>query len=72
MLNDDIKVLQLNIPANLKTQQCTQDWKSSVFIPIPKKGNARECSNYGTIAHISHTSKVIFKLLQARLQQYMN
>ena len=55
-----------------KTQQGPQDWKRSVFIPIPKKGNAKECSNYRTIALISHTSKVILKILQARLQQYMN
>ena len=57
------------MPANLKTQQWPQDWKSSVFIPIPKKGNAKECSNYCTTALISHASKVMFK---ARLQQYMN
>ena len=50
----------------------TQDWKRSVFIPIPKKGNAKECSNYCTIAIISHTSKVMLKILQARLQQFMN
>ena len=55
-----------------KTQQCPQDWKRSVFIPIPKKGNAKECSNYRTIALISHTSKVILKILQAKLQQYVN
>ena len=55
-----------------KTQQWPQDWKRSVFIPIPKKGNAKECSNYRTIALISHTSKVMLKILQARLQQYMN
>ena len=55
-----------------KTQQWPQDWKKSVFIPIPKKGNAKECSNYHTIALISHTSKIMFKILQARLQQYMN
>ena len=55
-----------------KTQQWLQDWKRSVFIPIPKKGNAKECSNYCTIALISHASKVMFKILQARLQQYMN
>ena len=55
-----------------KTQQWPQDWKRSVFIPIPKKGNAKECSNYCTIALISHASKVIFKILQARLQQYVN
>ena len=55
-----------------KTQQWPQDWKRSVFIPIPKKGNAKECSNYCTIALISHSSKVMLKILQARLQQYMN
>ena len=55
-----------------KTQQWPQDCKRSVFIPISKKGNAKECSNYDTITLISHTSKVIFKILQARLQQYMN
>ena len=54
------------------TQQWPQDWKRSVFIPIPKKGNAKECSNYRTIALISHASKVMLKILQARLQQYMN
>ena len=55
-----------------KTQQWPQDWKRSVFILIPKKGNAKECSNYHTIALISHASKVMLKILQARLQQYMN
>ena len=55
-----------------KTQQWSQDWKRSVFIPIPKKGNAKECSNYLTIALISHASKVMLKILQARLQQYVN
>ena len=55
-----------------KTQQWPQAWKRSVFIPIPKKGNAKECSNYCTIARISHTSKVMLKILQARLQQYAN
>ena len=55
-----------------KTQQWPQDWKRSVFIPIPKKGNANECSNYRTIALISHTSKVMLKILQASLQQYVN
>ena len=55
-----------------KTQQWPRDWKSSVFIPIPKKGNAKECSNYRTIELISHTSKVMLKILQARLQQYVN
>ena len=55
-----------------KTQQWPQDWKRSVFIPIPKKGNAKECSNYCTVAFISHTRKVMLKILQARLQQYVN
>ena len=55
-----------------KTQQWPQDWKRSVFIPIPKKGSVKECSNYHTIAFISHASKVMLKILQARLQQYMN
>ena len=55
-----------------KTQQWAQDWKRSVFIPIPKKGNAKDCSNYHTIALISHASKVILKILQAKLQQYVN
>ena len=54
-----------------KTQQWPQDWKRSVFIPIPKKGHAKECSNYRTIALISHASKVMLKILQARLQQYV-
>ena len=60
------------MPANLKTQQWPQDWKRSVFIPIPKKGNAKKCSNYCTIALNSHASKVMLKILQARLQQYVN
>jgi len=55
-----------------KTQQWPQDWKGSVVIPIPKKGNAKKCSNYCTVALISHSSKVMLKILQARLQQYMN
>jgi len=55
-----------------KTQPWPQDWKRSVFIPIPKKGNAKKCSNYHTTALISHTSKVTLKILQARLQQFMN
>ena len=55
-----------------KTQQWPQDWKRSVFIPIPKKGNAKEGSNYHTIALISHASKVLLKILQVRLQQYLN
>ena len=60
------------MPAIWKTQQWPQDWKSSVFIPISKKGNAKECSNYHTIALISHASKVRLQILQARLQQYVN
>src|SRR5574337_691280 len=60
------------MPANLKTQKWPQDWKRSVFIPIPKKGNAKECSNYRTIALISHVNKVMLKILQARLQEYVN
>ena len=55
-----------------KTQQWPQDWKRSVFIPIPKKGNAKKCSNYRTVALISHASKVMLNILQARHQQYMN
>ena len=60
------------MPANLENSAVAQDWKRSVFIPIPKKGNANECSNYRTIALISHGSKVMLKILQARLQQYVN
>ena len=60
------------MPAIWKTQQWPQDWKRSVFIPIPKKGNAKECSNYRTIALISHAGKVMLQILQARLQQYTN
>ena len=60
------------MPANLQNSPRPQDWKRSVFFPIPKKGNAKECSNYCTIALISHASKVMLKILQARLQQYMN
>ena len=67
-----VKVLHSICQQNWKTQKRTQDWKRSVFIPIPKKGNAKECSNYSTIALISHTSKVMLKILQAKLQQYMN
>ena len=62
----------LNMPATLENQQWPQDWKRSVFIPIPKKSNAKKCSHYPTIALISHTSKVMLKILQARLQQYVN
>ena len=67
-----MKVLHLLCQQIWKTHQWPQDWKRSVFIPIPKKGNAKECSNYHTIAFISHASKVMLKILQARLQQYMN
>ena len=67
-----MKVLYSIFQQIWKTQQWPQDWKKSVFIPIPKKGNTKECSNYHTIALISHTSKVMLKILQARLQQYMN
>ena len=69
---DTVKVLHSICQQIWKTQQWPQDWKRSVFIPIPKKGNAKECSNYHTIALISHASKVMLKILQARLQQYMN
>ena len=62
----------LNMPQIWKTQQWPQDWKRSVFIPIPKKGNPKECSNYHTTAPISHASKVMLKILQARFQQYVN
>ena len=67
-----MKVLHSICQQIWKTQQWPQDWNRSVFIPIPKKGNAKECSNYQTIALISHASKVILKILQARLQQYVN
>ena len=73
ILKDDaVKVLHLICQQIWKTQQWPQDQKRSVFIPIPKKGNAKESSNYCTIALISHTSKEILKILQARLQQYVN
>ena len=73
ILKDDaVKVLQSICQQIWKTQQWPQDWKRSVFIPIPKKGNAKECPNYHTIALISHTGKVMLKILQARLQQYVN
>ena len=73
ILKDDaVKVLHSICQQNWKTQQWPQVWKRSVFIPIPKKGNAKECSNYCTIALISHASKVMLKILQARLQQYVN
>ena len=73
ILKDDaVEVLQSICQQIWKTQQWPQDWKRSVFIPVPKKGNAKKCSNYCTIALISHASKVILKILQARFQQYMN
>ena len=73
ILKDDaVNVLHSICQQLWKTQQWSQDWKMSVFIPIPKKGNAKECSNYHTIALISHVSKVMLKILQARLQLYVN
>ena len=73
ILKDDaLKVLHSIRQQVWNTQQWPQDWKSSVFIPIPTKGNAKQCSNYRTIALISHASKVMLKILQARLQQYVN
>ena len=60
------------MPANLENSAGPQDWKRSVFIPIPKKGNAKECSNYHTIALVSHASQAMLKILQSRLQQYVN
>ena len=73
ILKDDaVKVLHSICQQIWKTKQWPQDWKKLVFMSIPKKGNAKECSNYHTIALISHTSKVMFKILQARLQQYVN
>ena len=73
MLKDDaVKMLHSICQQIWKTQQWTQDWKRSVFIPIPKKDNAKECSSYCTITLMSHASKVMLKILQARLQQYMS
>ena len=73
ILKDDaVKVLHSVCQQIWKTQQWPRDWKMSVFIPILKKGNAKECSNYHTIALISHASKVMLKILQPRLQQYVN
>ena len=73
ILKDDaVKVLHSIRQEIWKTQQWPQDWKRSIFIPIPKKGNAKECSNYHTSALISHISKVMLKILQATLQQYVN
>ena len=71
ILKDAVKVLHSIFQKIWKTQQWPQDWKRSVFIPLPKEGNANNCSNYCTIALISHTSKVTLKILQIRLQQYM-
>ena len=70
--DDAVKVLQSIFQQIWKTQQWPQDWKKSIFIPIPKKGNYKGCSNYHTIALITHASKVMLKILQARLQQNMN
>ena len=73
ILRDDaVKVLYSICQQIWKTQQWSQDWKRSVFIPVPKKGSAKECSNYLTIAFILHARKVLLKILQARLQQYMS
>ena len=73
ILKDDaVKVLYSICQQIWKTQQWPQDWKRSVFIPIPKKGNPKQCSNYCKIAFISHASEVMLKILQARLQQYLN
>ena len=69
---DDMKVLHSICQQIWKIQQWPQDWKRSVFIPIPKKGNDKECSNYCTVALISHASKVMLKIFQVRLQQYVN
>ena len=72
MLKDDAIKVHSICQQILKTQHWPQDWKRSVFFPIPKKGNAKECSNHPTIALISHASKVMLKILQARLQKYVN
>ena len=73
ILKDDaVKVVHSICQQIWKTQQWRQEWKRSIFIPIPRKGNPKECSNYRTIALISHASKVMLKILQARLQQYVN
>ena len=72
ILKDDAVKVLLSMSAFWKTQQWPQDWKRSVLIPVPKKGNAKECSNYRTIVLISHASKVMLKILQARLQQCVN
>ena len=70
--DDTVKVVNLIREQIWKTQQWLQDWKRSVFFPILKRGNAKECSNYRTVALISHASKVMLKILQARVQHYMN
>ena len=73
ILKDDAVIVLHSVGQQIwKSQQWPQDWKMSVFIPIPKKCNAKECSNYSTIALISHANKVMLKILQARLQQYVN
>ena len=73
ILKDDaVKVLHSICQQIWKNQQWPQDWRRAVFIPIPKKGNAKECSNYCTIALISHANKVVLKIFQVKLQQYMN
>ena len=73
ILKDDaVKVLHSICQQIWKTQQWPWDWKMSIFIPVTKKGNPKECSNYHTVALISHASKVVLKILQAMLQQYMN
>ena len=70
--DDAVKVLHSICQKIWKTQQWPQNWKRSVFIPIPKKGNVKECANYCTVALMPHASKVMLKILEARLQQYMN
>ena len=70
--DDSVRVLHSKCQQIWKTQQWPQDWKRSVFIPVPKKGNAKDCSNYYTIVLISHASKVMLKIFQARLRQYVN
>ena len=72
ILKYDVKVLHSICQQIWKNQQEPQDWKRSVFIPIPKKGNAKECSNYRTVVLIPHSNKVMLKILQARLQQYVH
>ena len=69
---DAVKMLHLIYQLIWKTRQCLQEWKRSVYIPVPKKGNAKDCANYHMIVLISHTSKIMLKILQAKLQQYLN